>query len=181
MNLQQRLAAAGLVNPLPIDAEMGDLEWGAAKRASQRSHYAGSQQPEAGKAAASASGASSDGRPSLSASPPAGSHHGSERLRPVLFSCSLDNTIKIWDVRTGACIRTLFGHMAGLWALSTDRLRLATASHDSTLKIWELATGKHLFSICEHRGPVTSVQLADSFLASGSDDGQVNIYSFAAQ
>ncbi|PWN28228.1 hypothetical protein BDZ90DRAFT_231979 [Jaminaea rosea] len=193
LKLQQRLAAAGLVNPLPIDAEMGDLEWGAARRASQRSHHGGGGAGETGKptttmtTSTSSSSTSPPHRPSSSSSstspPPASaSHHpASERLRPILFSCSLDNTIKIWDVRTGSCIRTLFGHMAGLWALSTDRLRLATASHDSTLKIWELATGKHLFSICEHRGPVTSVQLADSFLASGSDDGQVNIYSFAAQ
>lgn len=184
MKLQQRLQAAGLMDPLPIDAEMGDLEWGAAKRAAQRSH----RQPMSNTSSGSSSllnnadiagpeGVSSSS--SQRASPPSSSTNASHaRLRPMLFSCSLDNTIKIWDVRTGVCIRTLFGHMAGLWALSTDRLRLATASHDSTLKIWELATGKHLFSICEHRGPVTCVQIGDDKVISGSDDGQVNIYGF---
>lgn len=167
VKLQQRLQAAGLVDALPIDAEMGDLEWGAAKRAAQRSH-ASSQHARVSP------NRSGDGEASTSAP----SSH--QKLRPMLFSCSLDNTIKIWDVRTGVCVRTLFGHMAGLWALSTDRLRLATASHDATLKVWELATGKHLFSICEHRGPVTCVQIGDDKAVSGSDDGNVNIYSFAS-
>lgn len=182
LKLQARLQAAGLVNPLPLDPEMGDLEWGTARRSSQR-NYAGVGGVE-GELKLSSHSSSSGRRPSPGGggggSGNTGSSGGHQKLRPMLFSCSLDNTIKIWDVRTGLCIRTLFGHMAGLWALSTDRLRLATASHDSTLKIWELATGKHLFSICEHRGPVTCVQIGDDKVISGSDDGQVNIYSFAA-
>lgn len=185
--LQERLESAGLVDTLPIDAEMGDLEWGAAKRAVQRSHVPPSSSSGLGSSSspsihaggglsASAAGGSAANSGASAAGAGAAGH---QNLRPMLFSCSLDNTIKIWDVRTGVCIRTLFGHMAGLWALSTDRLRLATASHDATLKIWELATGKHLFSICEHRGPVTCVQIGDDKVISGSDDSQVNIYSFA--
>lgn len=173
--LQERLQSAGLVDPLPIDAEMGDLEWGANKRSAQQ--HAAASAAAAGKGGAPSSQHTRVSPGSQSASNTTSSH---QNLRPMLFSCSLDNTIKIWDVRTGVCIRTLFGHMAGLWALSTDRLRLATASHDATLKVWELATGKHLFSICEHRGPVTCVQIGDDKVVSGSDDSEVKIYTFAA-
>lgn len=176
LKLQERLQAAGLVDPLPLDAEMGDLEWGSRRGSSG----AANQAPETGSSsntsgAGATAGHDANAAPSTTSTTPSAAH---ARLRPMLFSCSLDNTIKIWDVRTGVCIRTLFGHMAGLWALSTDRLRLATASHDSTLKVWELATGKHLFSICEHRGPVTCVQIGDDKVVSGSDDHAVNIYSF---
>ncbi|CAO1630492.1 unnamed protein product [Parajaminaea phylloscopi] len=173
MKVQQRLQSAGLVGALPLDAEMGDLEWGRPRRSALPGI------PGAG-IKGDGSGVGAGLSANLRRQSPGASSGGHQKLRPMLFSCSLDNTIKIWDVRTGTCVRTLFGHMAGLWALSTDRLRLATASHDSTLKVWELATGKHLFSILEHRGPVTCVQIGDDKVVSGSDDGQVNIYSFAS-
>lgn len=176
LKLHKRLHEAGLVPALPLGAEMGDLEWGTTRRrvlqVQGHSLHSNLSLDSAGAAGTKVDGANLRRQSSRASS------NGPQKLRPMLFSCSLDNTIKIWDVRTGLCIRTLFGHMAGLWALSTDRLRLATASHDSTLKIWELATGKHLFSILEHRGPVTCVQIGDDKVVSGSDDGQVNIYSF---
>jgi F-box and WD-40 domain protein MET30 len=58
-----------------------------------------------------------------------------KRLKPVLISGSLDNTIKIWDLDTGKAVQTLFGHIEGVWAVASDKLRLVSGSHDRTIKV----------------------------------------------
>lgn len=106
-------------------------------------------------------------------------HHS--KPRPVLISGSLDNTLKIWDVRTGRCIRTLFGHVEGVWSLDVDKLRIASASHDRTIKIWDRDTGYCQNTLVGHKGAVTCVSLSDDKIVSGSDDGDIKVWSFAAQ
>jgi len=54
---------------------------------------------------------------------------------PVLVSGSLDNTIKVWDVETGKSVKTLFGHIEGVWTIACDKLRLVSGSHDRTIKV----------------------------------------------
>lgn len=104
-------------------------------------------------------------------------HHQTQR--PVLISGSLDNTIRLWCVRTGRCIRTLFGHTEGIWSLSLDKLRIASASHDRCIKTWDTDTGMCKQTFVGHRGAVTCVQLGDDKIVSGSDDGDCRIWNFA--
>jgi F-box and WD-40 domain protein MET30 len=59
----------------------------------------------------------------------------SQRRMPVLISGSLDNTIKLWDIDTGKAVKTLFGHIEGVWAVASDKLRLVSGSHDRTIKV----------------------------------------------
>ena len=54
---------------------------------------------------------------------------------PVLITGSLDNTIKLWDIHTGKTLRTFFGHIEGVWAVASDKLRLVSGSHDRTIKV----------------------------------------------
>lgn len=58
-----------------------------------------------------------------------------KRRNPVLISGSLDNTIKVWDIDTGKAAKTLFGHIEGVWAVASDKLRLVSGSHDRTIKV----------------------------------------------
>ena len=53
---------------------------------------------------------------------------------PVLISGSLDNTIKTWDINTGKAVKTLFGHIEGVWSVAADKMRLISGSHDRTIK-----------------------------------------------
>jgi F-box/WD-40 domain protein MET30 len=55
--------------------------------------------------------------------------------KPVLVSGSLDNTVKLWDIETGEATRTYFGHLEGVWAVATDKMRLVSGSHDRTIKV----------------------------------------------
>jgi F-box/WD-40 domain protein MET30 len=57
------------------------------------------------------------------------------QLQPVLVSGSLDNTIKIWDISTAKAVKTFFGHIEGVWAVASDKMRLISGSHDRTIKV----------------------------------------------
>lgn len=59
----------------------------------------------------------------------------SKRKKPILISGSLDNTIKLWDIETAKPIRTCFGHIEGVWAVASDKMRLVSGSHDRTIKV----------------------------------------------
>ncbi len=58
-------------------------------------------------------------------------------------SASADSTIKIWDPRSGKCLRTLESYAYGM-VFSHDDTLMASASADSTIKIWDLRSGKCL-------------------------------------
>lgn len=94
-----------------------------------------------------------------------------------LLTSSLDNTIKLWDVRTGRCIRTQFGHVEGVWSISADTFRIVSGAHDKLIKVWDLQDGKclHTFS---NDASVLCVGLLDSHVAAGLDDGTVKLYRF---
>ncbi|MGK7901848.1 MAG: WD40 repeat domain-containing protein [Hormoscilla sp.] len=56
----------------------------------------------------------------------------------MLASGSNDNTIKIWNLRSGRLLRTLTGHSGPVRsvAISPDGQLLASGSNDNTIKIW---------------------------------------------
>ena len=95
-----------------------------------------------------------------------------------MLTAGLDNTIRLWEVSTGRCIRTMFGHLEGIWGVAGDTLRVVTGAHDSSVKVWEPRSGKCQRTFTGHIGPVTCVGLSDSRLASGSEDGEVRLYTF---
>ncbi|TDL27201.1 WD40 repeat-like protein [Rickenella mellea] len=101
------------------------------------------------------------------------------RPTPVLISGSLDNTIRVWDVETGKALATLFGHIEGVWAVASDKLRLVSGSHDRTIKVWVREEGRCMATLVGHRGAVTCLALGDDKIVSGSDDGDIRIWNFA--
>ena len=56
-----------------------------------------------------------------------------------LFSGSYDNTIKVWDVATGACVQTLDGHTGWVRSLcvSADGSRLFSGSRKTQSYVQE--------------------------------------------
>ena len=51
--------------------------------------------------------------------------------------------MKLWDVQTGECVRTLEGHSSGVWSVawSGDSQTLASGSIDNTVKLWDVQSG----------------------------------------
>lgn len=99
--------------------------------------------------------------------------------RPThLLTASLDNTIKLWDIKTGKCARTLFGHVEGVWCIAADNFRIVSGAHDKLVKVWDVQSGKCWHTFSGHTKPVCCVDLNDTGFASGGDDGIVQLYSF---
>ncbi|KAK4123025.1 WD40 repeat-like protein [Parathielavia appendiculata] len=111
-----------------------------------------------------------------------GPSFASDPLRPLppryFLSGALDSTIRLWDSATGRCLKTMFGHLEGIWSLAGDTIRVISGANDGMVKCWEPRSGKCDATFVGHRGPVTCVGLSDSRMASGSEDGEVRIYSF---
>ena len=103
----------------------------------------------------------------------------SRHLPPRYFlSGGLDSTIRLWDSATGKCLKTMFGHLEGVWSLAGDTIRVISGANDGMVKSWEPRSGKCDATFTGHRGPVTCVGLSDSRMASGSEDGEIRVYSF---
>ncbi|RCI02428.1 hypothetical protein CU098_011188 [Rhizopus stolonifer] len=100
---------------------------------------------------------------------------------PIVISGSLDNTLKLWDMNTGSCIRTLFGHVEGVWSLAYDTLRIVSGSHDKTVRVWDLGSGRCMHALEGHSGPVTAVALSDTKIVSTSDDGDIRIWDYGVK
>lgn len=94
-----------------------------------------------------------------------------------LFTSSVDNTIKLWDVKTGKCVRTQFGHIEGVRSISADTFRIISGAHDRLVKVWDLQNGKCLHTIGNSAG-VSCVGLSDSSFVTGLECGAVKMYSF---
>jgi hypothetical protein len=96
------------------------------------------------------------------------------------LSGSRDNTLKLWEVATGKCLRTFEGHTSSVnsVSLSGDGRFALSGSRDNTLKLWEVATGQCLRTFEGHTHWVTSVSLSGDgcFALSGSEDKTLKLW-----
>ena len=96
-----------------------------------------------------------------------------------------DNTIRLWDVKTGKVLRELSGHAGPVAAVafSPDGRTLASACQwEPAIRLWDVATGKQR-RLCEgHADWATSLALSPDgkVLASSSRDGTVLLWDMTA-
>ncbi|MBZ5620423.1 MAG: NACHT domain-containing protein [Acidobacteriia bacterium] len=69
-----------------------------------------------------------------------------------VLSATEDKTLKIWDVASGDCLRTLVGHSSYVsgCAWSPDGRRVLSASRDKTLRIWDADSGDCQLTLSGH-------------------------------
>jgi len=98
----------------------------------------------------------------------------------MLASGSIDDTIKIWDLQSGECFKTLHGMVSSLVALPNGTL--ASGSHDGTINLWNTASGERIGILNEHTARISDlIILPNGTLASGSEDGTIKIWNSAAR
>jgi WD40 repeat protein len=91
-----------------------------------------------------------------------------------IVSASRDQTLIVWDGRTGEELRTLRGHTNGVdgCAISPAGDSIVSASYDQTLKVWNGRTGEELRTLRGHtdrvRGCVISPD-GDSIVSASRD------------
>jgi WD40 repeat protein len=95
-------------------------------------------------------------------------------------SASIDKTLKVWDLETGAELRTLRGHSSQVRgvAVTPDGMHAVSASIDKTIKVWDLRTGVELRTLAGHYGPVYDVTLTPDGrrAVSVSGDGTLKVW-----
>lgn len=92
-----------------------------------------------------------------------------------LLTASFDRTVKLWDLESGAVLKSFVGHRLWVWSarFSPDEKFVVSASEDGTVRIWNIETGESSEPFLGHEGPVYSADFsADGrWVASGGIDG----------
>lgn len=89
-----------------------------------------------------------------------------------IISCSKDAMIKVWDRKTGNCIRTLKGHRGPVNAVQLRGNFLVSASGDGMAKLWNLETGVAIKDFASEDRGLAAVEFSDDakyVLAGGND------------
>lgn len=97
-----------------------------------------------------------------------------------LATASADQTVKLWDLESGAELRTLRGHVGAVSALSIspNGERLATGSADHAVRLWGTKTGEAFPPLAGHQSGVNSVAYSGDgkWIVSASGDRTVKIW-----
>lgn len=69
-----------------------------------------------------------------------------------------DENVRIWDVRTGKCLRTLPAHSDPVTAVhfNRDGSLIVSSSYDGLCRIWDTASGQCLKTLIEDDNPPVS-------------------------
>jgi WD40 repeat protein len=97
-----------------------------------------------------------------------------------LASSSLDESVRVWDVRARKVVKVLAGHRDSVYAVafSPDGRRLVSGSLDKTLRLWDAASGTLIKEMTGHLGEVNSAIFSPDgrYIASGSDDPSLRLW-----
>jgi WD40 repeat protein len=121
----------------------------------------------------------------------------------LLASASDDQTVKLWDARTGQLWKTLLGHTNWVWSVafspaiagavggvmltadleatespSQNAAILASGGYDSSVRLWNGQSGQLLKTLQGHTNWVLCIKFSPegTILASGSDDQTVKLW-----
>ena len=94
-----------------------------------------------------------------------------------------DNTLRLWDLKTGHQLRTFYNHLGQLdsVAVSPNARLVASGSSDNTVKVWDIDTGLLLRSLLGHSNQVTTAAFSagGQYIVSGSSDKTIKLWSVA--
>jgi WD40 repeat protein len=95
--------------------------------------------------------------------------------RVLVASGSGDRTVRLWNVRTGECVRELSGHSDWVNSVSSrididGRRLLASGSGDGSMRLWDVASGECVGVVSVPGGKVRAVSDGFGVGVGGSDD-----------
>ncbi|XP_022885595.1 zinc finger CCCH domain-containing protein 48-like isoform X1 [Olea europaea var. sylvestris] len=100
-----------------------------------------------------------------------------------LYSGSIDNTIRVWDLQTLHCIQTLHGHTGDVTSVICWDRYLISASVDNTIKVWaatEVGNLEVVYELKEECGVAALSGMTDAeaqpILFCSYNDNTVRIY-----
>jgi serine/threonine protein kinase len=99
----------------------------------------------------------------------------------TLVTSSADETIRLWDLQTGAEIRQLTGHNSSVNALTrtTDQNTLISAGADRRINFWSLPEGEQINQIQDaHDSSINALAVSNNgqWLASADSSGVIKLW-----
>jgi WD40 repeat protein len=106
----------------------------------------------------------------------------------LMFSGSLDNTIRVWSLESGTCLHVLEGHTNGVLCLAGDSETntlvsdsetntLVSGSIDKTVRVWDSTSGECLYTLRGHTYWVWSIALIpNKVIVSGGGNGEIKMW-----
>src|SRR6266700_3252385 len=95
-----------------------------------------------------------------------------------------DNTVQVWDAKSGQLLLNYSGHRAGVRALawSPDGTHIVSGGNDNTIQIWNVTNGQRLVTYTGHLGSIWAVAWSPdgTRIASASQDGTVQVWEAAS-
>ncbi|KAF9919066.1 hypothetical protein BX616_002119 [Lobosporangium transversale] len=93
----------------------------------------------------------------------------------IVVGCD-NRRIQIFETTTGRLLRTLQGHMGGVWALefvkgvgASDEKILVSGGCDREVRVWDMDTGKCRFVMSGHNGTIRCLKLHQLSISQSTD------------
>jgi NACHT domain- and WD repeat-containing protein len=107
--------------------------------------------------------------------------------RALSGTVARDGAIRVWDLDTGECLRTLDGHKGAVWSISVtpDGSRAVSGGEDGTLRVWDLESSACLNTLdpapgAAWRQAVRSVcVMPDGLCAVAGSDDLLRVWNLA--
>jgi WD40 repeat protein len=100
---------------------------------------------------------------------------------PLLATGSQDSTIRLWNIESGQCVKTLKGHSYAVWSVAfhPSGNLLVSGSNDSTVKLWNTHTGQSLRTLRGYSTGIKSLAFSPDgqCLVSSSDNKKISLWS----
>ena len=102
-----------------------------------------------------------------------------------ILSGSLDGTVRLWNVATGAVFRGFHGHSEGVTgvAISGDGVHALTGSLDGALTLWDMRIAATLKTLQAHQGKIFAVAFAPDghHAVSAGEDRTARVWSLIGE
>ncbi|KAI8647765.1 WD40-repeat-containing domain protein [Parasitella parasitica] len=97
----------------------------------------------------------------------------------TLVSGSYDNTVRVWDIKSGRMVHLMEGHTQKVYSIviDTERNRCMSGSMDFTVRVWDLETGECIKKLEGHTVLVGLLGLNDQYLVSAAADSILRVWS----
>jgi len=100
----------------------------------------------------------------------------------IIASGSYDGIVRIWDAKSGLCIKTLAGHKGSIWSLAvtSDGKHVVSGGTDKTLRVWNIDSGKCTLVLNNFTDTILSLSFSPDGkrIASGCRDGTLCMWKF---
>ncbi|PHH59199.1 hypothetical protein CDD81_3575 [Ophiocordyceps australis] len=98
----------------------------------------------------------------------------------TMVSGGCDRDVRVWDLKTGACLYTLRGHTSTVRCLKmADANTAISGSRDTTLRIWDIRTGLCKNVLVGHQSSVRCLEIKGDIVVSGSYDTFARVWSIS--